>query len=86
MAQSFEASSFSLTSKIDRTKSIHTWRKDLKVEDESQIVFELGISKDKKSYQLIVTAPEKMTFEEFLTCLGSYLLDETIDETVDTKN
>jgi hypothetical protein len=86
MGQPSEASFFSLTSKIDRTKSIHTWRKDLRMDDESQIVFELGISKDKTSYQLTVTAPDRMTFEEFLTCLGSYLLDEQVDETVDTKN
>ncbi len=56
------------------------------MKDDTQIVFELGVTEDKKSYQLTVTAPERMTFEEFLTCLGSYLLDENVDETVDTKN
>lgn len=56
------------------------------IEDDTQIIFELSHSKDKKSYQLVVSAPESMTFEEFLTCLRSYMLDEDVDETVDTKN
>lgn len=56
------------------------------MEDETPVTFEVSHSKDKKSYRLTVSAPESMTFEEFLTCLRSYLLDEDVDETVDTKN